>query len=841
MYFRFNRRYNLLEVRDDFAHLRGIHDTGDLDFEFYYHVKPHDAVKHDAITVRVLVFARTVKLKPVFEHSHTGFVDTRRLIRNIITHMPNAKSVIKQQEEFIVAHRHSDISSFINNEVVGQLRAKVPAKNIQQLYRPVLKLVPAADVKEAAEKKPILTHSAHQYIADTHTVHSGTLDENPTRLMHDMIIRQGIDPSHIINMTHRSVPGVDALGGILKPSRALEFEHSPVTRLLHYHIFPPKSHFTPSYTTQVEDSTLVQVLTHEPVTTVEIPAHVIVPRHALRIDGRDNGHFFVKFELINGRTGVAVDTVIKSLDVARHVQLYYTPRRPPVVKVSRSEISTRANLEIKQIDPGAEAVQIFKKNIYRSSTDTEDYIIVGTYAVKKNQQSLLVQVDLPRNSTAIYRVVPVGRQNVAGFDYTNVVVRPKHFRPIKALSLTAQPIDIGIRLEARQIPQHVVAIEFKRANKTIFENTYTNVGEGITLIDDAVRTADFVTVVDRDVNPGHIYEYVARMVYESGTEEYAGNATIEFTLPVPGKVDTKIQNLVVDQTVVDRDHDGLVDINVTFDITTTIIDTQLDVVKNLLQRQDVYELFKGDVEREREFLKSLIAHHVQRVDLTTGVREDFGVITSPSFSDVEFRKNQAIQPLRLGHRYRYEVIALLRAPETVFESFSKEKIDQVTKKTYSFSPAKFLHPITLNRGVIVSSAGLRTRYAKEAMMHGAIGSVEAIEVSFDNEPAVVIDPSCARFDKYLNILTWKVQGEVSSIDHFVIMKEVHGVRTVIGKAHSEFTYGNCQYLHPVSRRDEGAMAYVIAPVFNNYKLGSQVTTNSVVVEPFPTFARHAPR
>lgn len=832
MFFRFNRRYNLLDVKDDFAHLRNVLSNGDLEFEFFYHVQPHDAVVHEAMTVRVSVFSRTIKLKPLLENSHTGFVDTRKLISNILQQMPNAKSVIKQQQEFIAASRNSDISAHINNEIVSQLRAKVPARNIQQLFRPVLKLVPTADIKEEADNKPLLTTVAHQFTTDIDTVNSASIDENPTRLMHDMIVRQGIDPSYIVSLQHRSVPGVDALGGILRPARALEFENSPATRLLNFHIFPPHAQTRPAYSADAQDTTVVQVLTHEPVSSVEIPVTIIMPKQSLKQDGRDNSHFFVKFELINGQTGAAIDTITKSLDTARHVQLYYTPRRPPLVKATKSEVSTRANLEIKQIDPGATAVQIYKKQFFRAVTEVDDYTLIGTYNVKKNEQSLLVQVDLPRNSPALYRVVPVGDQGTQGFEYANVVIRPSHYRPVKSLALTAQPIDIGVRLEARQIPQHVVAIEFKARNVTTFETDFHNIGGDVSLIDDAVRTSDFITLVDRNVSPNNIYEYAARLIYESGTSELTANTVIEFLQPVPGKVDTKIDNLNVDQSG---------DLNVTFTIITNVVDSNLDVIKALLEKQGIADQFKDDVVREREFLKSLIAHNVQRVDLTTGAREDFGVVTDETFSDVDLRKNQAIQPLKLGHRYRYEVSALIRAPETMFETLVKEKVDVVTKKTYSFSPYKFLHPITLSRGIIVSSAGLKTRYAKEPMAHGGLGAVESIEVSFDSEPARIIDPAASRFDKFLNVITWKVQGSIDAVDHFLIMKDVHNVRTVIGKAHSEFPYGNCQYLHPVSRRDEGSFSYVIVPIFNDYKTGTQVTTNAVVVEPFPTFARFPPR
>lgn len=823
MFFRFNRRYNLLDVKDDFAYLRNITEKGDLQFEFFYNINPQDAVSNEAMTVAVSVYSQTVRIKPILENSHVGYIDTRALVSNVLQQMPDAKSSIKQQQDYTVAFRNSDVSSRVNNEIIGQLRAKVPARDIQQLMKPVLSLVQTSDLKESADAKPLLTQIAHSFTSDMTTVLSATLVENPTKLMHDLIARQGVDPTHIFDLTDRSVAGVDALGGILRPTNALEIENSPSTRLLNYHIFPPETHDQPKATSQLGGSKIVQVLTYEPQTTVEVSLSLTIPRSALVQNGENNSHFFVKFDLINGRSGVAIDSVSKSLDTARHQQLYNTPRRPPNVRVVKSEVSTRANLQIKQIDPTATAVEVYKKQFFRAVTDVDHYTLIGTYNIKRNQQTLLLQVDAPQNSPILYRVVPVGDQGTQGYEFTNVVIRPPRYRPIKSLSLTVTPVDIGVRLEARQIPQEVVAIEFKARNLSTFEKTYRNIGSDVQLITDAIRTSDFLTAIDTDARANNVYEYVARLVYESGTDELVSNTTIEFLKPEPGKVDTKIDDLVVDPTG---------DVNVTFNLSTTIIDSNIDVVKRLMQQQDIYDQFKGDIDKEREFLKSLIAHNVQRVDLTTGVREDFGVVTTDSFSDADLRKNQAIQPLVLGHRYRYEVSALLREPETMFDALDKEKVDSVTKKTYTFKPSKFLHPLALNQGVLVTPAGLKTRYAKEPMSHGNIGDVTTIEVSFNNDPAHIVDASASNFDKFLNIITWKIQGSIDAIDHFVIMKDVHGVRTLIGKAHSEFLYGNCQYLHPLSRKDQGSFNYVIVPVFNTYKIGTQVATNDVIVEQF---------
>jgi hypothetical protein len=143
-----------------------------------------------------------------------------------------------------------------------------------------------------------------------------------------------------------------------------------------------------------------------------------------------------------------------------------------------------------------------------------------------------------------------------------------------------------------------------------------------------------------------------------------------------------------------------------------------------------------------------------------------------------------------------------------------------------------MHPITLTRGMLVTTAGLRTKFSKQAMSHGTIGSVEVVEASFDSDSARLQDASVTRFNRRLNLVTWRLLGEMSAVDHFLVMKEMNSIRTVVGKAHSEFKYGNCQYLHSLGNNDEGQYTYVIVPVLNDYTVGKIATTNSVTVESF---------
>lgn len=821
MYFRFDRKFNVLKIDDGFARLLRVGASGDLAFEFNYKISQLEAVKRNSLKVNVTVLSKIVPRKPFIPISNGGFNATSTLVRSILTQVIDAKTIVKEQQTHTVAFRSSDISAKINNEILGQLQASPSAQNIQALYSTVLNPVTVGELKNSNQVQPILQYIAHSNlpVSNLETSTSASIDLDSRSVMYEMILRQGLDPSHITNMSHRSVAAIDSLGGLLRPSKVSEQNTDPAVQLLNWYILGEQADPFRTITTQIQDEAVVQVAQSVPQDELEISVPMIIPRFARFQEGATNSQFLVKFDLIDSQTQATIDTIVKPLDVSRHLQLFYTPRKAPLVKTAPSEVSSRVNLEIKQRDQHATRVQVFKKILTRSSTEVEDYVLVGTFPLLSRQASLLVPVEKPVNSAAIYRIVPIGQTGNQGFDYTNVVVRPARYSPLKAVAINAKSTESGIEVEVRQFPPSAVSIEILVRNLTTHETSYRSVGV-VNLIDDATRVANYLSVLDTSVAVGRIYEYTARIIYESGTSELSGSAIVDFIKLVPGKVDLRISDLEVTS-----DNEP----NVTFTMNSIVLDENLDVILSLLKRQDIKEYFNNDIAREREFLKSLIAHNVQRVDLTSGIREDFGVVVDEFFDDRALQKNNAVSPLKYGKKYRYEIATLLRAPETMFEMFVKDRVDELTGKSYSFKPSKFLHPLVLTRGIIVTAQGLRTRYSQAAMSHGLVGTLETVEVSLDEQPARIVSPSTARFDKSLNVLTWKVEGSIDQIDHFIITKDVHGVRTLIGKAHSEFEFGNCQYLHAVGPRDRGELKYIITPVFNDYRTGISSITNSVII------------
>lgn len=823
MFFRFQQTANLLSVDDAYATLNRIDNLGNMLFTFTYKVNPSQAINHNAHVVNVTVLSRYVPPPQLLGRTHRGLVDTYSLIDNIRLQMLNAKAALQQRDKYLVARQSSNIISYVNNEILHMLRAQVPARDIPQLNLPQLQTVLASSVKQGNNAQPILTRVANSaLIPDLQTTLTSSTTANPQHLMQDMIARQGLDPSYILSLTPRAQSEVMVRGGLSNTSRALEYPTDPASQLLNFHLFPPTGDVPPTTTDELIDDELVQVIQTVTEETVEIQVPIVISPFRLRLEGADLTNVFVQFDLINAASNEPVDTVVKSLNISRERQVYTTPKYPPVVKAAVTPSGTRATLQVKQIDPGATSVQIYKKTLFAASTDIDEYTLVGNYSLTSQNEALQVQVDVPNSSAVIYRAIPVGLQSAQGFEFSSIVVKPPRYTPLRAVALTGVQIDQGIQLEARSIPVKCVAIQFLKYNLTTHDKDYTTVNGDVGFVDDGARAADLVTTIDSDVFDGNIYRYVARLIFEDGITEDFGDATIEFVQPAPGQVDTTVTDIVIQ-------HDTSPDVSFTINTVTT--DTDMDAIKKMLDQQNISNYFQGDIQTQRDQLQQLIAHTVQRVDLKTGVRENFGTVTTPGFSDSALRKTQAVSPLQYGHSYRYEIYPLLRSPETMFEQFTKTSIDSVTKKPYNWRPFKFLHPLAVGRhGVIVSAVGAGQRYAKDPMSFGVVGSIATVEASFDNDTAKIIKQSVARFNRTLNIITWHVQGDINQVDHFLVMKQVHGIRTAVGKAHAEFPYGACQYFHPVTHHDNGGICYVIIPVMNDYKVGPAATTNTVIVD-----------
>jgi hypothetical protein len=823
MYFRYQQIANLITIDDDYAELVSISPDGNLQFQFTYSVNPSTVLNYNANVVAVTVLSRYVHSKDLLGLTQRGIIDNKSIINNVRSLLPDAKTAVQQRDKYVIASNNSNIMSFVNNEVIQQMLAQVPSENIQQLNTPQLNVVKAGDIKNTNNSQPVLQRIANSAaVPDLQNVIASNTIIDLRTLMYDMLVRQGLDPTYISQLTSRSQDEISTRGGLSNTSTALEKTTDPASQLLNYHVFPTSLSVPPTNTDQLIDNDLVTVLSTITSSTVEVPVNVTLLQSKLKLENADLTKVFVQFDLLNSNSNEPIDTVIKTLDITKEIQVYNTPKLPPTLKTSVSAASTYATLRVKQNDPGATSVSIYKKSIFVASSDLDSYSLIGTYSLTSRDQALQVQIDVPQSCPTIYRAIPVGVQATLGFEFNNAVVKPLRYTPLRSIALTGVQVNEGIQIEMRKLPTKVIAIQLLRWNMTTFDKLYTTVNGDVAFIDDATRAADLVVIVDNNVFDSNIYRYVARLIYTNGVTEDFGDVTLEFVKPAPGQVSVTTTNLAVSDTMTAP--------NVTFTIAATTAATDMDQITQMLTNQNLQQYFQGDVQSQRDQLQKLIAYSVQRVDLSTGKREDFGTITTNNFDDSALRKNRAIDPLQYSHLYRYEIYPLLRASETMFDGFVKTSIDPTTKKPYSFSPAKFLHPLALTRGVLVSTQGASQRYAKDPMSFGIVGSLVTVNVSFNISTSLVSNLTATNFNRDLNIISWQANGDITQVDHFLVFKLVNGVKTLIGKAHSQFPTTACQYFHQVTKHDDGGISYVVTPVMNDYNVGVAVTSNTIIVD-----------
>lgn len=311
------------------------------------------------------------------------------------------------------------------------------------------------------------------------------------------------------------------------------------------------------------------------------------------------------------------------------------------------------------------------------------------------------------------------------------------------------------------------------------------------------------------------------MIFVDGTSDIQSNDVVEYIPLSQNLVDTRVDNLSIVNDGTVRD--------VSFDITTKIVPTTLDAVKQALQQQDLLQYFNTEVLNERSTLQKLISYSVIRVDLTTGDRENFGVLPSSKFSDFELGPVNSVSSLQEGHSYRYKISTLLREPETMFSSYTKSVTDTTSGRTYSFLPSKYMHPVALTEGNITSPKTLATRHAKSSFGFGNTGSVTITEITFSIGKPRVINVSANVVNDAIVEVYWKVEGDVSSIDHFLIVKSSAAGREVIGKSHTQQPVPEFYYFHQLDRHDIGEISYIIIPVMMDYVKGSETSSNKVLI------------
>lgn len=798
MYVSLKSSYRIVSLPEDFLTLKKVKGE-DLTFELKYLFDQEVGIKQNITSVTVDVAKDTPP-------SVTNIPKPKDFVRSVLKHKSLHTQLINAYvKDSLLLSRASDPTKNVSNENVTYYNRGYVTSQIPQLLKRALVPVRVDEVTN-----PLTPVNAQHDVSVT--------GETEQQLAEDLLMR-GCDPSSAYNINDLGTTLAEAYRGVLKRSPTV-FESAAVKAMYKYKTQPflkPILQVSPGDPGLVVNEDAIPDLYTLQRATVD--TRYVDVKDTLKFTYSANSPDRLVLTLkVKDSAGVTVQQLSRVFYPREYIKYFNVPVKPPVVKLSTRSNKMFATLAIRQVDPAAARVRVYKRVYNHHDVSDEPYVFVSEFDLEVANGWKYIPVEVSLGNTIIYRVVPVNALGAIGADFESVVVKPQNRNAtIKRVVVTTKSLTNGVQLDVSKLPSDAVSFQMLREDITLNRGTLTFVKTPV-----FVETADpnrVYTLEDTGVKPNHVYAYHCRIYRRSGSHEQRLVAHYEHIPLVENLVETKITDptLVLTSTGYD----------VKFNITTTVVKTNLDQVKELLTKQGLYDVFANDVAEVREQLGKLISHNIKRVDLTTGAVEDFGTVDTDTFSDLSLRNVTGVSELRLGRKYRYIVTALLRAPETLLDTYVKTAIDATTNRLYSYKPFKFLHPVVSKHGNIVTPSSIRKNYSKDPMTFGEIGAYTTAEITLDKEKSIITTAVREKRGSDVDVISWVLQGSSKDVDHFQIITEHGGKKTVVGKATCIPETDNFLYVRRLDQTEVGLdIRYYVCPVYYDFTRGVEALVSN---------------
>lgn len=800
MKFRFKRRSQkvISLSNDNFAVLTNFAD-GRSTYDFIYSINTAGALDQGALMVEIVALPINLPKPPsIFAPDALSNKPSPVVLAKNIQQITAVKKDVKN------ANVNAQIAKVISDFTVKVSNASPFASIVAKKFN--LALAPIIAQKSKIE--PILQAT---------TLVSASINESFNAIAVNSILKDKEDPSNI--QQKFTIETKKAFEGIISPAQAASKLKPFTTKLAQKTL--DQANITTSE--QASITAVVPIVAQENSNFTNVSKTIVFEPGELP----DSGEFIIKFNLI-GPNGLVLETVQRKVEHAQNVRIVQTPTVPPTI--SSITLPARNLLTITQNDPLATSVDVFRKEFKRTQRiEEQNYVLVGNVAVTQSGGPVPFEDLVGNASDIIYRVIPKGAQNQPGPAFTNKVVRAFNFgipreRTPRLLyaGIVAQSNPQGIRVEVVGLAPGVTSIKLlardRTRNETTFRTVPSLVGRNLTtLVNDTKQSYVFLDTAARD---NSVIEYAVMLLFSNGDEEISTTREIFKNIPFSfGVVET-----VVSQPRIFQTNNG---VDVQFDITSTIDDEDISVLKDLLEAQGQDGLFNEELLNEKNSLNKLIAHQIRRIDLTTGETTFFRVFTGSRFSDERNRTIDGIEPPIPGRTYRYIVSALLRAPETLFEN-NTQFITNSVGISVAVLPLKFKHPVVEQLGNIVTPTSLAANHSEKPFEFGSVGNFVSQDVSIDIAKPKAFNAKVIRFNKNTNIVRWNVTGEKSLIDHFIVILDRFGDEEVIGLVHTTFNSNIIEFVDRETPKEPGSYRYKIIPVQKDYTQASAAITQEVI-------------
>lgn len=748
--------------------------------------------------------------------------DNRTIIYNLLTQSAQLKSAANAVPEYVLTYK-SDITSKIPNSETSRLL--LTAANIHSTGKVtsatsrayiannvgVLKAAgatsPLMDINlNAKSRNPIVTISPQKVKLQSMT----------------LLYKNNIDPANVTKNTNSIVPTSKTSSGIIPKKTFTQTNviknNSNAMNIVASRLSTNSMDLLTNLTNQSS------VVTMEKSTSSFITITEIVNIPVSQI-GRNNFNIIFDLMAVNNRIHQSEKRFVNhSINLTQLL-----PTEPPSVKPLSGGAVGRAIFEVKQIDKYANGFFVYRRELNPNTVmRNAKYTLVEKINLLPGQ-STFFEDRISTINKVLYRFIPFADEDmpatvftscVASFNRGSIIKKNVHDRrPIFAV-ISPQIDNEQIVVNISDYTPDAIDIRLLKRNLSSFEKNFSTIAN----INLTNNTSVGIKYKDSNVKPNHIYEYQVELIFPDGRIGKAPtNAIIEYS-PVTNNIAvTKVTNLT------NTSYEGMTD--VTFDIEYSISETNFEFIKKLFSEQSLSTEYQEEITLNKEKLTTLFAYKVLRTNQTTGLVENFGIITDKHFSDRKFGLSRSVTDLESSNKYVYTIITYARNPETVLPKYTREVETTVEGRpsSYTLTPYKWRQPVTLIEGNIVSARALQANHSKSELEQGTVVDIKYIPINTVNILPTIETAQASKIKEDTVYIEWKVVGELEKIDHFIIKLNIHGMTTLIGTCHAISANKSFVFVDPLTNGEQGQLEYTIVPVYYDYTEGKSYKTNMVVI------------
>ena len=677
-----------------------------------------------------------------------------------------------------------------------------------------------------------------------------SLEPNAKSAAWSSALNLGIPPSQLIEMSFSNFINTasDNYGGLSTTRRSsqlqLGFKNDDISQI----VASLRSSFlnvpgsAPEKMSDVSDETMIA--TSYQTTSEKSSLKCKIPVNQSNIHG--SGEISLLIEAVN-TAGRSVQVITKVINHQKNIDDFYVPKHSPEISASQSE-DCLTRISVKQVDSNCNKIIVFKKVLNQAG------FRMGSIFKKINEIKLTSKdsdhsfslLSSPGESIMV-RAISISNSGQIG-PFRDVVVLPttklgssSREKNFTFASIVTQNTPSGILVESMPTAGNSVASYIVRRNISKGERIFLPI---TSLKNNKIGMGNRAyQIIDTSVNIGETYEYKTKFIFKNGSEVISETCSvvkremiidsISATASTPSFKKGKTENTY----------------SIFLNSSINIPQSDADMTREIFESLDLSDLFESEIASIKNQFENIAIFHVTRTDVSTGEEYDLGLKASGEIKDSGDADRGVPAPTSGEYIYKLEV--LCRTPDSILAEIEKTQPFRniknsrsipsvVASKTSGESGAsiididfnytqKFTSPTAIRSSTLAYGNSIVSNYAEGAFDLGKTGIVTTINVSIPAKDIKIVSKS-VRLNTHGDVLLrWSVRGDLTKIDHFIIVASRGSITIPVGTHHGYSAGSNFLFTDTSQKGIIGTVLYYIIPVFSDLSQGERFKAGSISI------------